>query len=63
MKMVIVLFVVWFFVSQVIAWMITPSKDEDTVTNTWFTVFILPVALVIIVLEWASDKVKKRLTL
>jgi len=38
----------WLILSQVIAWMITPSQDEDEVVQSWFVVFMLPAILPII---------------
>ena len=64
MKTAILIFAIvsgWVILSQIIAWVITPSKDEDSLLEAWRAVFMFPVALVIIFIEWALMQLEKRL--
>ena len=46
-------FVAWYLLSQLIAWMITPSQNEDEVVEAWAAVFLAPVAIAYIAVDMA----------
>lgn len=46
---------VWIVVSQLIAWMITPSQDPDEVHEAWFVVFLLPAVLLVALVMMADE--------
>ena len=65
MKTTIVLLAIlgiWLLLSQGIAWAITPDKNPDSVTDNWRNVFILPIMLIVIAIEWARIKLEKKVS-
>lgn len=46
---------VWWIVSQIIAWMITPGGTDDEVVESWFAIFLSP-AVLLIVLVLRAEK-------
>lgn len=45
----------WLIISQLIAWVMTASKDEDEVLETWGAVFLLP-ALLLVALTMGAER-------
>lgn len=49
----------WLILSQLIAWMITPGKDEDKVVESWFIVFMFPVVLFALGIMFLESELRK----
>lgn len=49
--------IAWLIVSQIIAYIITPSpKQDDDVVDMWFYVFIAPVLFAMLILSWIDNQ-------
>lgn len=47
---------IWWIISQLIAWIITPGGTDDEVVNIWFVIFLSPAFLLLVFVLGAEKK-------